>query len=73
MPAGRPKTEARKIMEAEAKRLGGKCGICHEKAGPDQYCFGCKNLICDHHTGDTNFGGHSVGAHISPDEFEDAE
>jgi ribosomal protein L37E len=52
-----------------------KCVLCEkkieEKDVANQFCHGCKKLICDDHLGDTAFGSHAVEDHDA--EPEDAE
>lgn len=64
-----PKPEPKRIEPAD-----GPCRECGKPTKADQFCFGCKTLVCekcDISMGNTPMGSHDWTAHLeSPDGFE---
>ena len=72
-----PIDNKRKAAREHLMRTGpglGKCWNCNNDCGPDDYCSGCGEYICEDCT--TNFdlvGGHDVEDHLEDSGIDDSE
>lgn len=68
------KKEVEAVVVAYVKEHGNECYLCDDPVPVEQiagqFCFGCRKLVCEKHTGDSYFGSHSVEAHDEPPEDE---